>query len=230
MTTKIAPLAALIRHGQYHQPENVPSAELPYGLDDAGRAQSREGAELLAGAIREAGLEPHSVIDSSDLRRAWETAGIFKQVFDAEFGRSFSVQSVGALRERSVGSAANLTVDEIARIVEDDPRYQSLPEGWKRDPAFRLPFPGAESLLEAGARVEKHLRHGMAEVAPGMIRLFVGHGGAFRHAAHHLGVLDSADVHRLSMYYGRPVCLAAGEPEWSHTWGDWKARHGAKLD
>ena len=64
--------------------------------------------------------------------------------------------------------------------------------------------------MQAGERVAEHLRGRMAlirDVAHDSIKLFVGHGAAFRHAACVLGAMPYEDIARLSMYHARPVYL-----------------------
>jgi 2,3-bisphosphoglycerate-dependent phosphoglycerate mutase len=62
----------------------------------------------------------------------------------------------------------------------------------------------------------------------GTLALFVGHGAAFRHAAHHLGILTFDQIAELSMYHARPVyleCLPDGR--WRQVGGEWKVRAAA---
>jgi 2,3-bisphosphoglycerate-dependent phosphoglycerate mutase len=168
-------------------------------------------------------------VDSSQLLRAWQTASIITEELKELFPNSPEVTGYDALAERGMGSAANLTIKEIEKIIQDDPRYPELPADWKSNSRFRLPLQGAESLLEAGERVAAHLNRQMATLAETVetdtLKLFVGHGAAFRHAAYHMGVLEFADIARLSMYHARPVYLEyllGGE--WQHIDGEWKVR------
>jgi 2,3-bisphosphoglycerate-dependent phosphoglycerate mutase len=113
--------------------------------------------------------------------------------------------------------------------VAADPRGKTLPEGWKSMSRFRLPLPGAESLLEAGDRVQRCLRRRMDELAReaeiDTVRLFVGHGGSFRHAAVHLGVLALEEAPALSMHHCRPVVLERlPDGNWARVAGEWKER------
>jgi len=169
------------------------------------------------------------VIDTSSLLRAWQTAQVAADTVADGSGRRPAVESFDCLAERGLGSAANLTEREIEEIVARDPRYDPLPAGWKGDSGFRLPFIGAESLLEAGERVARHLRERInrLESTAGhtVVKLFVGHGGAFRHAAAALGVMTVAEAGARSMFYGSVVFLEARpEGPWRHVAGDWKYR------
>ena len=141
------------------------------------------------------------------------------------------VSTFSALAERSVGSVANLTIQQIEDIVNVDPRYDPLPEGWKSDSRFCLPFQGAESLLQAGERVAGHLKKTMQRLGEratqDTVQVFVGHGAAIRHAAYVLGVLRFEDIAELSMFHAEPVYVEYRETGWKHVAGDWKIRDKA---
>jgi broad specificity phosphatase PhoE len=217
---------ALVRHGTFRQPKGVPSAHLLHPLTDQGRDEARAGAVLLAEHAREQGLAIERVIDSSTLQRAFETAKLIADELEQRgFGR-FVIEEFDALTERSLGAAANLTEAEIEAIVAADPRWPPLQERWKRAPDVRLPFPGAETLREAGRRVARHIEARAASFEPGSKRLkiVVGHGGAFRHAARELSVLSEGDVAALSMYHAQPVYLEQRDGRWQQVAGRWKAR------
>jgi 2,3-bisphosphoglycerate-dependent phosphoglycerate mutase len=233
---------ALIRHGEYSQPAGVPSAHLPYGLTSDGVARARQAAASVALFARQEQLTVHAVIDCSPLRRAWETAQLMGQGLDElerrEGSRRHDCREVIALAERSVGPLANLSVTAIEAIVRDDPRHASPPPGWKRDIDYRLPYTGCESLAEAGERVATHLRSCAAELAttqggPCQLKLLVGHGGAFRHAALHLGLLSREEVAGLSMEYGTPIYFevdssAGNTDRFVHIAGTWRQRSEAQ--
>jgi 2,3-bisphosphoglycerate-dependent phosphoglycerate mutase len=219
-----AKIAALVRHGDYHQLADVPSAQQPFALTDAGRGQAERGAAELMEVINERDWLAYPGIDCSNMLRAWQTAQIIAGVCGAK-----SVTSFDALAERGLGCAANLTITQIKNILHDDPRHPPPPRNWKADSRYRLPLQGAESLIEAGRRVADHVERSMAELddagGSGTVRVFVGHGGAFRHAAFHLGVLELDRVAELSMHHGRPVVLECGtDGHWRHIAGDWKLR------
>ena len=223
-------IAALVRHGDYHQLADVPSAHQPFALTDEGRAQAQKGAVELMETITAHGWSMYPCIDSSNMLRAWQTAQIFAQVCGAK-----SVTSFDSLAERGLGCAANLTLTQIENILHDDPRYPPPPPNWKADDNYRLPLQGAESLIEAGRRVADHIERRMAELADaggsGEVGVFVGHGAAFRYAAFHLGALELDRVAALSMHHGRPVFLQSGaDGRWRHVAGDWKLRARETLD
>ena len=229
-------IAALIRHGDYHQLADTPSAHQPYPLNNEGKTQARAAAQLLHDVILRNDWSLVPAIDSSGMLRAWQTAVIFADRLAGLSAAVPQVQSYDALAERGVGCLANLTTTQIEAVLQQDPRVPEPPADWKADSHYCLPLQGAESLLQAGERVAAHLSQTMAALAPAehdMIKLFVGHGAAFRHAAYHLGVLEFGQIRQLSMYHCRPVMieyLPGGH--WRHIEGEWKLRplHGHFTD
>jgi 2,3-bisphosphoglycerate-dependent phosphoglycerate mutase len=223
-------IAALVRHGDYHQLADVPSARQPFAMTDEGHAQAKQGAAELMEIITKHAWSMHPDIDSSNMLRAWQTAQIFAQVCGAK-----SVASFDSLAERGLGCAANLTLTQIESILRDDPRYPPPPLNWKADSHYRLPLQGAESLIQAGRRVADYIEQRMAELADAggdeEVRVFVGHGAAFRYAAFHLGALELDRVDTLSMHHGRPLLLqSSADGRWRHVAGDWKLRDTEKPD
>ena len=226
----IARALAWIRHGEYAQPRGIPSAHLPHGLTPRGREQARAAALGVWTFARENSLELHPIIDCSSLRRAWETADLMRRELVRLGGPALVLEEQPALAERSLGAAANLTVDEIEATLAADPRYEVPPRGWKRDPSYRLPYLGAESLDQAGARVARHVLGRVRSLrGAACLELFVGHGGAFRHAAGLLGLLDAEAVSRRSMQHAAPLYFEhvapLDEPErLVHLAGEWRLR------
>ena len=138
------------------------------------------------------------------------------------------MQTYSALCERRVGAVANLTISEIEAAIAADPRFDMPPTGWKSDSFYRLPFDGAESLMDAGMRVATHIlswQNQTKATENDAIKLFVGHGASIRHAACHLNVIKFCDIKRFSMHYGHPIVfdmVEAGVP--LKLYGDWKHR------
>ena len=227
-------VAALVRHGDYFQPEGVPSAQLPHPLTDKGIEQARSVGSRLHDESRELGLQLDPVLDCSTLLRARQTAELAAAALDRIDGQRFTFAEFAELGERSVGAAANLTVDAIAAALRVDPRCSELPAGWKGHPRFRLPVPGSESLLMAGARVAAHIEgraHQLrCQAGPDVLKVFVGHGGALRHAAVCMGALELLEVSKLSMHHCGYVLLEhiedpdGGPGRWHKVGGCWKER------
>jgi broad specificity phosphatase PhoE len=221
-------IAALIRHGDYQQLPDTPSAHQPYPLNSVGETQAREGAQVLYDTLKRHGWSLVPSIDSSRLLRAWQTATIFAERLAEQSSCTPPVESYDELAERGVGCLANLTIAQIEDVLRLDPRVSDPPAGWKADSHYRLPLQGAESLLEAGGRVAAHLLQAMAALPPAghdRVKVFVGHGAAFRHAACHLGVLEFGQLRQLSMFHCQPVMLEyLPNGNWRHVEGDWKVR------
>ena len=223
-------IAALIRHGDYHQLTDVPSAHQPFALNEKGEGEAEQAARLLADAIDRSGWKLLPCIDSSHMLRAWQTADIIAHQLTHRLPATPTIEDFDELAERGVGSAANLSIRQIEDILHRDPRFTDPPPNWKADSHYRLPLQGAESLLEAGERVAGHLTKRMqALVTAGRdqntLKLFVGHGAAFRHAAYHLGLLEFEQIAKLSMYHGRPVFLEYDlDDHWRQVGGEWKIR------
>jgi len=227
-------VAAFVRHGEFHRRADVPSAHLPYPLTAEGEAQAKAGTRELLDFAASRNLRIAPVIDSSNLLRAWQTAGIFSAGVQKHTGEKVSVAGFDDLAERCLGSAANLTLDEIDAVMADDPRFDVPPENWKSSSDYRLPLLGAESLADAGRRVVRHVYARISESfgagAGGFLKIFVGHGAAFRHAASDMGALDKADIAGLSMFHCRPVFLErTSETQWRHIGGDWKVRNSGDV-
>ncbi len=225
-------IAAIIRHGEYHQLPDVPSAHQPFPLTALGEQQAEQAATSIRRQLRERDWQLHHTFDASNLLRAWQTATVIGRHLQTDRETTLQVEGFDALAERGVGSAANLTLSQIETIVDEDPRFGAMPSDWKSNSRFRLPLMGAESLLEAGERVAAHLRQRMHELAETVVsdtlKLFVGHGAAFRHAAYHLGVLDFPQIAQLSMYHAQPVFLEyRRDNTWHHLAGDWKDRRNS---
>ena len=223
-------IAALIRHGDYQQLPETPSAHQPYPLNSEGETQAQEGAQGLHDMIVRNDWILVPSIDSSRMLRAWQTAMIFADRLSRLTSATLHVESYDELAERGVGCLANLTTAQIETVLHQDPRVSDLPADWKADSHYRLPLQGAESLLEAGERVAGHLSQSMAALPPDdhdRVKIFTGHGAAFRHAAYHMGVLGIEQLRQLSMHHCRPVLieyLTVGQ--WCHVEGDWKLRSG----
>ncbi|PID43365.1 MAG: phosphoglycerate mutase [Gammaproteobacteria bacterium] len=222
---------AIVRHGDYHQLPDTPSAHQPFALNEEGEFQARSGGQDIARFIKENRIDLHTEIDSSNLLRAWQTAKIMAGQI-APQGASFSVQGFDDLAERCVGSLANLTTRQIESILAGDPRFESPPADWKSNSHYQLPTQGAESLLQAGERVARHITRRMQQLqieqaasGRGLLKVFVGHGAALRHAACVMGILEFDQIAGLSMYHARPVYFEySPDGEWRQVDGEWKVR------
>ena len=206
----------------------APSAHQPYPLNASGEKHAIEAAGIIDEIRQQHGWSIAAEIDCSQMLRAWQTADIIVHKLDLQATTELQLQSFDELVERCVGSAANLTTDQIEKIIHDDPRFAELPHNWKSNSEYCLPLQGAESLLDSGNRVAEHLLRRLSELpASGVdtVKLFVGHGAAFRHAAFYLGVMKYDDIAHLSMFHGRPIFIELQQDgSWSQIAGEWKIR------
>ena len=220
-------IVALVRHAAYHQLNDAPSALQPFPLTEEGIKQAKQSAQEMKAFLQKNQWQLDVKVHSSSLLRAWQTAEIFSELLQSTTEKELTIKCFDDLVERSVGAVANLTVQQIENLIKQDPRYKSLPHDWKSNSQFKLPFIGAESLLEAGQRVAKHVRRSVADMQLDIdsVKLFVGHGAAFRHAAYELGVLDLQQVAHLSMHHTQPIYLEyCADGTWQHIAGEWKLR------
>lgn len=209
-----------LRHGAYHQLAATPSARQPFALTPEGIEQAHAAADRVRALLEKWDLTLAPVAYCSRQLRAWQTARtLLDALGPADAPR---LEETSALAERGLGAAANLSVAQIEAVLASDPRYETPPEGWKSDSAYRLPLEGAESLDDAGARVATHLG---AHAMPGKATLYIGHGASFRHGCVHLGVLAPEDVPHLSMFHAQPLLLCHDpHGKWLHLDGAWKVR------
>ncbi|MBO1923091.1 histidine phosphatase family protein [Thiomicrorhabdus sp. 6S3-12] len=220
---------AFLRHAQYEQQPQMPSALQPYGLTEEGFAQSSKAAKALQKLIKHQKWQLYPSIYSSNLLRSWQTATEIKH----QLKQSCQIETTAALNERSVGALANLTLEQIEAVIDQDPRFAPLPPHWKSNSDFCLPVDGAESLMQAGTRVSQFIQQTLLQVmanseSNNQLIVMVGHGAAFRHAAYKLGLLEKAEIGRYSMHYAQPMVfecrLKAHQLEIDLLAGKWKVR------
>ncbi|MFK5891720.1 MAG: histidine phosphatase family protein [Pseudomonadota bacterium] len=224
-------IAALIRHGDYYQLPDTPSAWQPFPLNEQGKNHALAAAANINNILNQQNWQLDATFNSSQLLRAWQTATIIGKKLNQlnPYYRPLKVIAYEQLAERGVGSVANLSISRIEEIIACDPRYENLPVNWKSNSYYCLPFQGAESLMDSGERVAKHIKTSMLElrneIKTDTLKLYVGHGAAFRHAAFHLGLLDFEQIAQLSMFHGSPIYFELTEEnKWTHIFGEWKVR------
>ena len=213
---------ALIRHGDYEQRSNTPSAHQPWSLNADGRQQATECAKQLNQISEQLKLPISAHWFSSPLARAQETARIVRE----NLMNDASIELCDDLMERGLGAANNLTIDEIEICLKALNLFEQTPSDWKSNSHFQLPLPGAESLMDAGIRVSQRLLSIAQDIKnQGAIIPVVGHGAAFRHAAYRLGILQFEDIKKYSMHFAQPVVISQNQKgEWTHSAGEWKVR------
>ncbi len=224
-------VAAFVRHGHFDRPDRRASAHSLYSLSSEGRLQAERAAEPILEMCQDLELEIDSRIETSQLLRAWETANLLGAALTdrlaKESGQRFHVIQRDELIERGLGSAANLTFEEIHELLAADPRLGPLPDGWRRMPEYRLPVQGAESLMQAGARVASRVATSIDSISDedprDVVRIFVAHSGCLRHAAVALGALDVRTVPLLSMDFAQTVMIEKlPNGDWIHISGQFR--------
>lgn len=217
-----------LRHGNYHQPKGVPSALLPYSLNDEGIAQSTKAAKELLEYFKQNQQHLPKVIHTSSALRAYQTAKIIKDYLNKHLGCKIYLVETAELTERKLGAMANLTVEQIESIVSKDPRYSNLPEGWKSSRYFCLPYVDCESLEMAGKRVKSYIEANLEQDAN---TIFVGHGASFRNACVDFNLLKEDELTKLSMHHATPLHFIKTKEKWILQKGEWKIREQKeKLD
>ncbi len=171
----------LVRHGEtdWNRERRVQGhTDVP--LNEAGRDQAR----VLAGELAN---EPFTVVYSSDLARAFETATILAQP------RSLTVTALATLREKNFGTWEGLTDTEVLSRYPD-----AHTTGWG----------DGETTEEMAARMLGAVRE-IGAGNPGGTVLVVTHGGPMRAVLRHCnaedGRIGNCDVVRLAAEDGLVV-------------------------
>ena len=159
----------IIRHGQTRANiQGILQGHFDAPLDDTGRRQAVCTAERLLDEV------PFNILYSSDLQRAWETAGII--------GKALGLLPVPLpeLREWHLGDLEGRPRSELQRL------YPEIMNSFQFDPEGDIPVPGGESRETFFARVARCLDR-LAELHAGQRVLLVTHGcvmrAVYRHAA-----------------------------------------------
>lgn len=172
--------AILWRHGRTAwNLANRFQGQLDVPLDDVGRGQAAQAADLLAG------FRPALVV-SSDLSRAAATAEALATVIGV------GVESDPGLREADAGSWQGMTHAEIAE------RDADLLRRWRSASDVRPGHTG-ETRTEVGRRVAVAVDRHMDRLQSRSTAVFVTHGGAARAAVGHLLGLDALHWQRMAV-------------------------------
>lgn len=148
------------RHGQtaYNATRRY-QGHLDIDLDDAGRAQARAAAAVLAA------MSPSGIV-SSDLSRCRSTASALAAVTGLPVGID------KRLREIDVGAWQGLTFAEVEqRFPDEAAQWRDGGEGRRG---------GGETLVEVGARVDAAISEVLPGISDGGVLVVVTHGAAGR--------------------------------------------------
>ncbi|MCW2777614.1 MAG: Phosphoglycerate mutase [Frankiales bacterium] len=168
----------LLRHGRTaHNAGGVIQGQTDVPLDDVGRTQAQQAAEVLAAAAPD-------VVVTSDLARARDTA-------QAVADRTGAVLRVDPrLRELFLGAWQGLTSEQARE------RFPDEHAAWRR--GQDVARGGGETYADAGRRALACLEELLPEVPAGGTLLAVTHGGTARAAVAALLGLDRDTAWRLA--------------------------------
>lgn len=212
----------LLRHGRSEwNDKNLFTGWYDCGLNDAGRAEARRAADLLATA----GLLP-TAVHTSVLRRATETTRI---VLDALGLGSLEGCRSWRLNERHYGDLTGL--DKAAtRIAHGDEQLQRWRRGYDTPPPpirpdnefnpntspiyAELPpglVPLTESLADVLARLMPYWQDAIVDdLRRGHTVLVSAHGNSLRALAKHLDQISDEDIGALNIPTGMPLHYRLG--------------------
>ena len=212
----------LLRHGRSEwNDKNLFTGWYDCGLNDAGRAEARRAAELLAAAD----LLP-TAVHTSVLRRATETTRI---VLDGLGLGSMEVYRSWRLNERHYGDLTGLDKAATRRAHGDEQLqrwrrgYHTPPPPIRIDnefnpnnsslyadlPADRLPL--TESLADVLARLLPYWQDAIVgQLRQGHTVLVSAHGNSLRALAKHLDGISDTDIGALNIPTGMPLHYVLG--------------------
>ena len=136
-------IAALVRHGEYHQLQDTPSAHQPFPLNEAGERQAADAADELCTLIERNDWELVPVIDSSRMLRAWQTAGIFAYRLAGTSDQDIRVESLDELAERGhkiEASGAWTGGNTLAASIDPETNLLCAAASPRLDPAYAAGF------------------------------------------------------------------------------------------
>lgn len=197
----------VLTHGT-HQNWGPSHGYLSERLNPLGEQQAKTCAEDLIRYCRQHELLINEEIHTAPSLKAYQTAHILAHEI-SQGQEHLEVLECEQLSERKLGEATNLSLDEIEQILKLDPRTQSPSRGWEHNSWYKLPFSGAESLMEAGLRVAAHLQKCTEELhfGPKRCQVVIADSNAICHAASCLGLIQSKDIPQRKLAPCAPLFL-----------------------
>lgn len=184
----------LIRHGQatFNVEHRLPGQLPGIPLTEEGRRQARRTGEALAGL-------PISVIMSSPLERAYETAALIAQ------SRDIPIQLEPELVDTNVGKWAGMNYDELTR--SDDAEWKLYARTMGAAP------PGVETGLDVQARAVRAAERARRAPALGEYVALVAHADVIKLIIAYYTGMPHQCLHFLSIDNASVTMLAFGEHE-----------------
>lgn len=216
----------LLRHGASEwNEENRFTGWTDVPLSEAGRREAKN----LGGLLRANWCAP-SVVHTSELSRATETAGI---LVDAAGWQEAEVQHAWQLNERDYGELEGWRRSDVKRVLGDS-EYRAMHRGWTVAPPrglaanadvlrARRTYPrssrpgesgrgddAGESLAQVSDRVAQHWRNVMRpELVSGQNVLIVAHSNSLRVLVRLLRSVPQSKLASIEIEVCRPIVLTA---------------------
>jgi 2,3-bisphosphoglycerate-dependent phosphoglycerate mutase len=190
------PLLILLRHGEsVWNRENRFTGWIDVDLSPRGEEEARRAGELLRGY-------PIDCIFTSELRRAWRTAEIVRQVL----GRpELAIERSAALNERHYGKLQGMNKDEVRRHYGEE-QFRL----WRR--SYEVAPPEGESLADTQRRVLAYYRQRIVpELAQGKNVLIVAHGNSLRALVMELEHIPPEQIPQVEIPTGVPYVYTLQE-------------------
>ncbi|WP_111979216.1 histidine phosphatase family protein [Algibacillus agarilyticus] len=198
--------ALFICHTESDLLPNAPEGQQPFSLTHNGVRSAKQLVKKVDSLSEQLNCRIAHYIDSSQTLAAWQTADAIAEILSLNHGHEYKTDAFDALSNASLGALANLSFDDIEDVVRHDPRFPALPDDWRINGCYRLPVQGAESPMDAGKRLIKHVHQrltALAETAEqATIKIFVSHDKVLRHAMCELGLLKQPDIHNVKFLPG----------------------------
>jgi len=162
---------ALIRHGESEwNAKGLWTGWNDIGLSEKGKEEARKAGKTLSDITFHHGF-------TSDLKRAWETLELVKEVLGI---KNLPTRRHAEFKERNYGTFAGKNKWEIKEQVGEE-KFLAIRRAWN------VPIPEGETLKDVHARVVKgYKKHIFPHVKNSKNILFAAHGNSIRALVKHL--------------------------------------------